>query len=134
MKVELKYKGDHEFIGINELGNEVAVDMRPKDEKKGQSPTELLLSALAACAGVEIVAMVKKRRKEFIDLSAEVEGERRDEHPRGFTKIHLTYFITSSDLTEEEAARIVDLATSKYCSVASSLNALQTHSFQIIRP
>ena len=134
MKVNLSYKGDEEFVGTNENNNNVEVDMRSKDLKSHQSPTELLLSAVGACAAVEIVSMVKKRRKTFIDLNAEISGERREEHPRGFTKIHLKYYITSPDLTEDEAERIVDLATTKYCSVAGSLSADQTHSFEIIRP
>ncbi len=134
MKVELKYKGDEEFTTTNENGNKAEVDMRSADVKQHQSPTELLLSALGACAAVEIVSMVKKRRKTFIDLDAEISGERRDDHPRGFTKIHLKYIITSPDLTEEEAERIVDLATTKYCSVAGSLSAEQEHSFEIKRP
>ena len=134
MKINLAYKGDEEFVGSNENGNQVNVDMRSKEIKEGQSPTELLLSALAACAAVEIVSMVKKRRKTFVDLKAELEGQRRDEHPRGFTHIHLKYLIYSPDLTEEEAERIVDLATTKYCSVAASIQAEQTHSFEIVRP
>ncbi|MEP0984055.1 OsmC family protein [Ekhidna sp.] len=133
MKIDLKYKGDEEFTSTNENGNNAEVDMRPADQKKHQSPTELLLSAVGACAAVEIVSMVKKRRKTFRDLKAEISGERRDEHPRGFTKIHLKYTIFSPDLTEEEAERIVDLATTKYCSVAGSLSAEQTHSFEIVR-
>ena len=78
--------------------------------------------------------MIKKRRKEFVDLHVEVDGERRDEHPRGFIKIHLKFIITSSDLTDEEADRIVHLSATKYCSVAGSLSAEQTHSFEIVRP
>lgn len=134
MRIKLAYKGDEEFTGTNENGNEVQIDMRAEDQQQHQKPTELLLSALAACAGVEIVSMVKKRRKEFVDLQAEVDGERRDEHPKAFTKIHLKYIITSPDLTKEEATRIVDLATTKYCSVAGSISAEQTHSFEIKRP
>ena len=133
MKINLSYKEDKLFSGTNEDDNKVLVDMRPPEEKTSQSPTELLLSALAGCAAVEIVSMVKKRRKTFIDLKAEIQGERREEHPRSFTNIHLKYIIVSPDLTEEEASKIVDLATTKYCSVAGSLNAEQTHSFEIHR-
>ena len=133
MKIDLKYKGDEEFTSTNQNGNDVAIDMRAAELKQHQSPTELLLSAVGACAAVEIVSMVKKRRKTFVDLHAEISGERRDEYPRGFTKIHLKYIITSPDLTDEEAQRIVDLATTKYCSVAGSLSAEQTHSFEIKR-
>ena len=134
MTVKLNYKGDKEFTGTNENGNQVNVDMRAPEDKAGMSPTELLLSALAACASVEVVAMVKKRRKAFVDLDVEVNGTRREEHPRGFTAIHLNFVITSPDLTDEEAERIVHLSATKYCSVAGSLSAEQTHSFEIIRP
>lgn len=134
MKIDLSYKGDEEFTSVNENSNKVEIDMRAAEQKKHQSPTELLLSALGACAAVEIVSMVKKRRKTFVDLNAEISGERREEHPRGFTQIHLKYVITSPDLTNEEAGRIVELATTKYCSVAGSLSAEQTHSFEIKRP
>jgi len=133
MKITLAYKGDKEFTGVNEIGNEVNIDMRSDGNKEGQSPTELLLSALCACAAVDIVSMIKKRRKELIDLKGTAEGQRKDEHPRGFTAIHLHYTITSSDLTEEEAKRIVDLATTQYCSVAASISSAQTHSFEIVR-
>lgn len=134
MIITVKYKGDEEYEAFNETGNKVDIDMLPADEKKHQSPTQLLLSAVTACAAVDIVSMVKKRRKTFVDLKAETSGERRDEHPRGFTQIHMKYIITSPDLTDEEAERIVDLATTKYCSVAASISAKQTHSFEIIRP
>lgn len=133
MKVELSYKGDEEFTVVNETGNVVEIDMLPADQKQHQSPTQLLLSALTACAAVDIVSMVKKRRKTFVDLKGETTGERRDEHPRGFTKIHMKYIITSPDLTQEEADRIVDLATTKYCSVAASISAEQTHEVEIVR-
>ena len=134
MKVTLSYKGDEEYSVVNDSGNQVDIDMLPADQKQHQSPPQLLLSALVACAAVDIVSMVKKRRRAFIDLKGEVTGQRRDEHPRGFTEIHLKYYITSPDLTDEEAERIVDLATTKYCSVAATLSATQTHSFEIIRP
>ncbi|MEM9896899.1 MAG: OsmC family protein [Bacteroidota bacterium] len=134
MKVTLQTKADKEFEVINETGNAVNIDMYEGDGKNHQSPTQLLLSALSACAAVDIIPMIRKRRKTFVDLTSTVEGERREDHPRGFTKIHLHYEITSPDLTEEEAARIVELATTKYCSVAASLSARQTHSFSIKRP
>lgn len=133
MKIDLQYKGDEQFISTNQNGNTIEVDMRSVEEKQYQSPTEMLLSAVGACAAVEIVSMIKKRRKTFVDLKAVISGERRDEHPRAFTNIHLNYVITSPDLTEEEADRIVTLATTKYCSVAGSLSAEQTHSFEIVR-
>lgn len=134
MEINLKYKADEEYVAVNETGNEVHIDMLKAEDKKHMSPTQLLLSALGACAAVDIVSMIKKRRKTFVDLQCKVTGDRKDTHPRGFTKIHLHYVLTSPDLTEEEAQRIVDLATTSYCSVADSIRSEQTHSFEIVRP
>jgi putative redox protein len=134
MKVELSYKGDEEFDVVNSHGNVVHIDTRTSADKKHQGPVELVASALIACAAVDIVSMIKKRRKTFVDLKGIATYERRDEAPKSITKVHLKYIITSPDLTDAEAERIVGLAASKYCSVAGSLNAEQTHSFEIVRP
>lgn len=133
MKVTLSYKADEEYVVVNETGQAVHIDMLHADQKQHMSPVQLVASALIACAAVDIVSMIKKRRKTFIDLKGEASYERREEHPRAITTVNLHYIITSPDLTEEEADRIVSLATTKYCSVAGSLNAEQTHSFEIVR-
>lgn len=130
----LIYKSDKEFEATNQAGNTLPIDMFPQDEKKNQSPMDLVLSAVAACAAVDIVSMVKKRRKTFVDLKAESTADRAEGNPSKFTKIHINYIITSPDLTDKEAERIIDLAVGSYCSVAASLNPEieLTHSFEII--
>lgn len=135
MTSTLIYKADNEFEATNQAGNKVAIDMYPQAEKKDQSPMDLLLSAVAACAAVDIVSMIKKKRKTLVDLKAETTGERAETHPKKFVKIHIKYTITSPDLTEKEAEKVIDLAVNSYCSVASSLDpAIKlTHSFEIDR-
>lgn len=132
----LVYKADKEFEATNQAGNTVQMDMYPQEEKKNQSPMDLVLSALAGCAAVDIVSMVKKRRKTFVDLKVESNAERAEGHPAKFTKIHKKFIITSPDLTDKEAERIINLAVESYCSVASSLSPEidMTHSFEILRP
>ncbi len=133
MKVDLAYVADEEYTSTNASGNKVAIDML-KENKKAMSPTELLLTAVGACGAVDLVSMVKKRRKELRDLKAVITGKRREEHPRSFTDIHVKYQIFSSDLTEKEAERIVKLAVEDYCSVGATVagTAKLTHSFEII--
>jgi putative redox protein len=134
MRVELSYKGDEEFDVVNSHGNVLHIDTRTSAEKQHQGPVELVASALIACAAVDIVSMVKKRRKTFVDLKGVATYERMETVPRFITKVNLHYIITSPDLTDAEAERIVTLAATKYCSVAGSLKAEQTHSFEIVRP
>lgn len=136
MKVTLGYKGDEEYFAVNEQGNRVEIDMLPVDQKQAMSPMQLLLAGLISCAAVDLVSMVKKRRKTLIDFSGEIEGVRRSEIPKKYTDIAITFIFTSPDLNEEEAQKLVNLAVEKYCSVSASLDpAIRlTHGVKIIRP
>lgn len=136
MKVTLGYKADEEYFAVNEQGNRVEIDMLASDQKKAMSPTQLLLAGVISCAAVDLVAMVKKRRKTLLAFSGEIDGTRRDEIPRKFTDIHVKYTFTSPDLEEAEAAKLVALAVEKYCSVSASLSETikLTHSLEVVRP
>ena len=57
---------DEVYESINENGNTLQIDMRTPELKKAQSPPEILLSSLAACGAVDIVMMLKKRRKTIV--------------------------------------------------------------------
>ena len=125
---------DEVFDSSDDKGNTERIDMRKGESKKSLSPTQLLLAALAGCGAVDIVSMLKKRRKSIQKFVIDTDGTRRDETPRYFTKIHCTYTITSPDVTEEELDKTAKLALEKYCSVASSLKSEITHTVRVIRP
>lgn len=135
MKVELKYKSDKEYIAVNDSGNSINIDMYDALEKKSFSPMQLLLSGVLSCAAVDVVSMIKKRRKTLVDFKGSATGERAKEYPMKFIEIHVHYIITSPDLNNEEAERAIALTINKYCSVASSLDPSISlkHSFEIIR-
>jgi len=133
MKTTTTLLGDYEFEAENPNGNKVHIDMRPAEEKTGQSPTELLLSALSGCASVDLVSMLKKRKRTVNGLTVEAEGVRRDEHPRAFTHIKLHFVLDSPDAKQEEFEKLGHLAATKYCSVAGSLSAEIDHVFTINR-
>lgn len=133
-KTITKYIDDKEFQSVNETGNIVDIDMYAGDRKKHQSPTQLLLSALSACSSVDLVQMLKKRKKTVDALTVEADGSRREEHPRAFTHIKLTFTVHSPDVQQAELEKMEHLAATKYCSVAGTLNAEMTHEFRIVRP
>lgn len=134
MIVTTTFKDDFEFQSVNEQGNVLDIDMLPAEEKKHMSPTQLLLSALSACASVDLVQMLKKRKKTVDDLTVVANGTRREEHPKAFTHITLTFTVKSPDVTQEEFEKMGHLAATKYCSVAGTLNAEVDHQFVIERP
>jgi len=134
MKIITQMINDELYEASNSYGNKVSIDMRTPPLKRGQSPVELLLSSLAACGAIDIVVMLKKRKKTILDFSIETEGVRNDTTPRYFTTIHLKYRITSPDVQTEELNKTARLSLEKYCSVASSLKSEITFSTEIIRP
>ncbi len=134
MKSVTRMIEDELYVSTNEMGHEVTIDMRDASRKKNQSPVEILLSALGACGAVDIVLMLKKRKKTITHFTTEVDGTRRDEHPRSFTKIHCLFNITSPDVTEEELQKLARLSLEKYCSVADSLKAEITLGVSVTRP
>ena len=74
LTVSMSYLKDQEFEFTNNSNNSLIVDMYDENLKKNHSPMELLLSALTSCAAVEIVSMIKKRRRDFKDLKAITTG------------------------------------------------------------
>ena len=134
MKIVTRMLMDELYESTNENGNKITVDMRKKDEKKSLSPTEQVVSALAACGAVDIVSMLKKRKKSVDSFVIESESTRQEEPPRWLTYIHCKYIITSTDVTEEELNKVAALALEKYCSVATSLKSDITFSVEVIRP
>ena len=135
VNVSMSYLNDEKFQVLNESGNKLTIDMYEKDKKENLSPMELLLSAVTTCAAVEIVSMIKKRRRDFRDLKAESSGIRAETHPMYYKKINIKYIIYSKDLQDSEAERFISLALTKYCSVGSSIrmDTEVIHSFEIIR-
>lgn len=129
--VTVRMKADHEYESVNPQGNVVQIDMYDPQDKKAQSPMDLLLSALGSCASVDAVLMMKKKRKIVSDLIVEVEGVRNEGVPAYYTDIHLKFILISPDAKEEEFVKVVALSVEKYCSVASSLKATITFSSEV---
>ena len=134
MKVTTLMLEDELYESTAESGSQVRSDMRPTGIKTGQSPTELLLSALAGCSAVDIVSMLKKRRKTVVKFEIELEGTRQETTPRYYTRIHSHFRVTSPDVTAEELEKVTGLSVHKYCSVGASLKSELTYSVEVVRP
>jgi putative redox protein len=134
MQVTTRMIDDEQYESFNASGMSITIDMRPDGARKRQNPPELLLSALTACASVDIVGILKKRRKNVLDFNMVTHGTRRDDYPRAFTTIHCEFVMTSPDVTEEDLLKAAALSIEKYCTVAASLKSTITWSARIIAP
>lgn len=91
-------------------------------EEKGVRPMELVLMALGSCSVFDLSAILKKQRQDIEDIQVEVEGDRREEIPNIFTKIHISFFLKGT-IDHEKAQKAAELAVKKYCSVHDMLAA-----------
>lgn len=84
------------------------------------SPLQLMLEAVASCAAVDVVEILGKGRQEIRELTVKATGDRRDEAPRRFTRLTVSFHVTG-DVDREKAERAARLSFEKYCSAFHSL-------------
>ena len=120
------------FLGETPSGHKIQMDASEEvgGQNSGARPTELLLSAVAGCTGIDIISILQKMRLEPTSFHMDVKGDRAENHPKRFTLIHIHYAL-EGDLPEEKVVRAIELSHDKYCSVSHSLNAEMTTSYSI---
>ncbi len=123
MHAKVTWQEKMQFDGTADSGHHVTLDAAPDHggENAGFRPMELLLVGAAGCTGMDVVALLRKMRQEFTGVEIAVEAERRDEHPRVFTRVHLTYTVRGRNLDRAKVERAVNLSQEKYCSATAIL-------------
>jgi len=91
------------------------------DTQTGVSPAEVLMPALGACAGIDIAIILQKKRQTLKSLNIKVTGNRAEKPPRYWTDMQV-HFTVAGDVTEQAMQHAIDLASTKYCSVAATIN------------
>jgi putative redox protein len=122
MDVTIEWTGGERFRGQTSDGRPLALAAAAAGEGGDPSPMQLLLAAAAGCTGIDVVSILEKMRKTLVRFSVRCTGERREEHPRAYRRIHLSYDLVSPDTAPHEFKRAVDLSRDKYCSVLASLS------------
>jgi putative redox protein len=134
MKITTLMLSDEVFVASNDNGNTITLDSRKREVKQSLSPVENLLASLASCAAIDIVSILKKRKKSIAKFTIETEGVRHETDPKYFISIHCEYIITSVDVNESELDKVAALSLEKYCSVAQSLKSKISFSVRVERP
>lgn len=115
----------HWVDGLNfEAGRPDGPRMRiDGDAQRAPSPFDALLAAIASCAAVDVVTILRKQRTPVRELNVRVESIRVESTPRRLASAALHFAISAPGATIEKATRAVELSITKYCSVRSSLIA-----------
>lgn len=126
MKVELKRVNDAVHFEASAPSSTVKVQIDGSPDIGGLGlgvrPMEMILMALASCSSLDLVSILKKQKQDLQDFSVSVEGERREQIPTVFTKIHMTFTLKGT-IDQDKANRAAELAVKKYCSVHDMLAA-----------
>jgi len=132
-KAIVHFSGNDLYVGITPSKHAVALDT---DHTRGAAPTpmELLLVALGSCTGVDVIGILQKKREDVTGYRVEVKGERRQEHPRSYSRLEVHHIVTGRNISEKSVAQAIELSETKYCSVAATLRptAEIVSSFEII--
>lgn len=135
-KARVKWVEGTRFVGESGSGHAVVMEgMAPEGGVAvGISPMEMLLLGLGGCTSIDVVMILQKAREKVTDCVVEIEGERADEIPKVYKRIHAHYIVTGHGLKPSAVERAIKLSAEKYCSATIMLAATAkvTHDFEIV--
>ncbi|MFN2453047.1 MAG: OsmC family protein [Pyrinomonadaceae bacterium] len=132
-KATVRFVDDDLFVGTSPSGHAIVIDT-DHERSSAASPVELLLIALGSCTAVDVIGILRKKREVVTEYRVEVRGERRDEHPRSYTRIEVKHIVSGRKVSVKAVEQAIQLSEEKYCSVAATLRptATITSTYEII--
>ncbi|MBT3619980.1 MAG: OsmC family protein, partial [Porticoccaceae bacterium] len=111
--------------GESGSGHSVVMDGAPDQggRNMGVRPMEMVLMGLGGCASFDVMTMLHKGRQNVTGCRTELEAERVDAVPAVFSKIHLRFIVSGTNLKDSQVKRAVELSAEKYCSASIMLEA-----------
>lgn len=104
---------------------------------RGPRPKQLLVTALTGCTGMDVVSILKKMQVTFDSFEIVTETEMTEEHPKTYTKMHLIYKFTGTDLESslKKIEKAAKLSQERYCGVVNLMEkALElTYEIQLVK-
>ena len=129
----VQYAGSDLYVATSPSGHAIALET-DKNRNSAPTPIELLLMALGACTGSDVVSIMRKKRIEITSYRVEVRGKRRDAEPRGFSHIDVKHIVARPSVSGHALKQAIELSEAKYCSIAATLRpaAEIKSSFEIV--
>ncbi|ACD89940.1 MAG: OsmC family protein [Chlorobium limicola] len=129
MHVSVTFRESMPLRGTNRAGDTTLFDTSPEFYGTGSapSPLEMVLQSLAACSMMDVISILKKKRRDPVALIVEVDADRAPEHPKVFTAVRMLFRLQSPDCPLADLQRAVSLSIEKYCSVSAMLRQSGCH-------
>jgi putative redox protein len=116
--VKLHWNGGMKFTAANASGQQTVID---GDKETAASPVELLLEALGACTGIDVVLILEKMRTPATRLEVSIDGNRRPTEPKYYTDLRVRFDVWGEALKPDKLERAINLSFEKYCSIYHTL-------------
>ncbi len=88
----------------------------------GPPPKALVLSALAGCAAMDVISILRKMRAEPASFQVSASADLTEEHPKVFRDMKVTVRATGG-IPAKKLWKAVALSRDRYCGVAAMLRA-----------
>jgi len=108
--------GTTEFECISPNGVKTVLGTSTKNNKIA-SPKAMMLSSLAVCSGLDIVAILDKMRVELDNFKINTVASLTEEHPKYYDEVKVQYQFFGKDLDKEKIEKAVNLSVTRYCGV-----------------
>ena len=70
---------------------------------------------------MDVISILRKQRQQVTGYEIEVTAERREEHPRAYTRIDILHRVRGHDVSPAAVEEAIRLSDTKYCSVHAML-------------
>lgn len=110
-------------VGVDEAGNPV-----------GPRAKELVCLGLGACAGSNLITLMKKMRQQVERIDIEVEAEQAEKDPMVFTHVLTRYRLYGRNIDPAKVTKALNYIEEKYCGVLHMVNktAVTEYAFEIV--
>jgi putative redox protein len=116
--VHATWRGDRRYEIGRPGGPAITIDAAGQE---GLGPVDTMLGALAACAAIDVVDYLVKRRTPATRVDVRVDAERRPTAPRRVLQAHLEFAVDGDGIDIAHAERAIALSFQTYCSISHSL-------------
>ena len=119
--VRARYAGGSRFELSTGTGHAMVID--DGIGNGGPRPAEALLASLAACAAMDVAALLAKKRQPFTAYAVEARGTQQAGYPQVFTWIELLHVVEGPRIDDAAVRRSIELSATKYCPISAMVSA-----------
>ena len=120
-RATLTWMGHRRFDAEVE-GHRLVIDGNPDGPADGPTPMQLVLPAIGGCSGIDVAAILERKRVEVTALTIAVDGVRRESpFPRVYTSVDVLYTVRGRGVPAKAVSDAIRLSRDHYCSVTAMI-------------